>query len=152
MKMTFKFAALTTCLAGLVGCTGETDPAKAGLFDNLANLNSGEYDRQISAKDAEANAIIANNRASEQRIANMQGQSSANARQISSLRQQIAKTKAQAAAARSKVASDPTKLSQLNALEAQIDGIQSDVNAGAVSSATRTELTRVSAAISALTR
>jgi hypothetical protein len=152
MKTKFKFAFFVTCFSGLIGCTGETDPAKAGLFDNLANLNSGEYNRQIAAKDAEANAIIANNRASEQRIASLERQSSANASQISSLRGQIANTRAQATAARSKIGSDPAKISQLNALESQLNGIQSDVNAGSVSSATRTELTRVSAAISALTR
>lgn len=152
MRTKFKFALFVTSLSTLVGCTGETDPAKAGLFDNIANLNSGEYNRQIAVKDAEANAIIANNKASEQRIAGLQRQSSANASQISSLRGQIASTRAQASAARAKVGSDPAKVSRLNALESQLSSIQSDVNAGSVSSATRTELTRVSAAISALTR
>lgn len=150
-KRMLKTLALGLCGFGLAGCTGSTDPAEAGLFDNIKNLNSGEYDRQIAEKDAQAASIIANNNASQRRIDAKKRQSASNSGEISALRGQIAKVRAQASAARSRIGSDPAKVQRLNALESQLNGIQTDVNAGAVSSATRSELNRVSAAISALT-
>ena len=147
----FKIMAVGVCGLALTGCTGSTDPAEAGLFDNIKNLSTGEYDRQIAEKDAQAAAIIANNNASQARINQKRSQSAANSGEIQALRNQLNKVQAQASAARAQVASDPVKLQKLNALDGQLRGIRSDVNSGAVSSATRSELNRVSAAISALT-
>lgn len=134
----------------LAACTGSTDPTTATLFDNIRNLQTGEYDRQIAAKDAEAAAIIANNRAAESRISGLQAQSAANSRAIASLRSQIAAVRAEASAARAAVAGDPAKLSRLSQLEGQINAVQSDVNAGADPAVAQAELRRVSAAIRAL--
>lgn len=90
------FAVLVTVAA----CTGSTDPATATLFDNINNLNSGEYDRQIASNKAQANAIIAQNQAAEQRNAQLAAQKNANQQQINALRSQIAEVKAQGAKAR----------------------------------------------------
>jgi uncharacterized coiled-coil protein SlyX len=135
---------------GLVACTGSTDPTTANIFDNVRNLQSGEYDRQIAAKDAEAAAIIANNRASQSRISGLESQSASNSQTIAALRSQIASVRGQASAARAAVAGDPAKLAQLTQLENQINAVQSDVNSGADPSVARAELNRVSAAIRAL--
>lgn len=151
MSFSFKGLMAAGLVGALAGCTGSTDPETASLFDNIKNLNSGEYDRQIAEKDREAQAIIANNQASQRRIDSKERQVSSNAGEISALKSQLSQVKAQAAAARAKVASDPAKVQRLNALEAQLSGIQSDVNMGSVSAATRSELSRVSLAISALT-
>lgn len=142
---------LLASVVGLAGCTGSTNPETAHLFDNIRNLQTGEYDRQIAAKDAQAQAIIANNRASEARIGQMQRQASSNSAQISALRSQISSVRAEAATARSRVAGDPAKSAQLNRLEGQITAIQADVNAGGDPAVSRRELNQVSAAIRALT-
>lgn len=151
MKILLKPAMIVLAGSLVAGCTGSTDPATASLFDNIKNLNSGEYDRQIAEKDRQAQAIIANNNAAQSRIDSKQRQSAANRSQISSLRSQVSRVRSQASAARAQIGSDPAKLQRLNALESQLSGIQADVNAGSVSSATQSELRRVSSAISALT-
>ncbi|WP_434618444.1 hypothetical protein [Tabrizicola sp. M-4] len=135
---------------GLAACTGSTDPTTATLFDNIRNLNSGEYDRQIAAKDAEAAAIIANNRAAQSRISGLESQSASNSQTIAALRSQIAAVRGQASSARAAVAGDPAKVARLNALEGQINAVQADVNAGGDPGVARAELNRVSAAIRAL--
>lgn len=135
---------------GLAACTGSTNPTTATLFDNVRNLQTGEYDRQIAVKDSEAAAIIANNRAAESRISGLQAQSAANSRSIASLRSQIAAVRAEASAARAAVAGDPAKLSRLSQLEGQINAVQADANAGADPAVAQAELRRVSAAIRAL--
>lgn len=148
---TFASLACAGCMTvTLAGCTGSTDPATASLFDNIANLQSGEYDRQIAAKDAEAAAIIANNRAAESRIGGLQAQSASNQQKIAALRSQIAAVRGQAAAARSQIAADPAKVARLNQLEGQINAVQADANRGGDPDVARAELNRVSAAIRAL--
>lgn len=134
----------------LAGCSGSTDPATATLFDNIQNLQSGEYDRQIAAKDAEAAAIMRNNQASQARITRMEGQSRANSSAIASLRRQIAQARSEAAAVRPQVAGDPVKAARLKQLEGQITAVQADLDAGVDPSVAKAELGRVSAAIRAL--
>lgn len=138
-------------MLGLAACTGSTDPQTASVFDNYRNLQTGEYDRQIAAKDAQAAAIISNNRAAEGRIDRMQGQRAANASQIAALTSQIAAVRAEAASARRQLAGDPAGTARLQQLESQITAIQADVGAGANPAASRAELSQVSAAIRALT-
>ena len=58
----------------LAGCAGEINPAKASLFDNLRNISSGEYDRQISEQNAEVEKIIASNKASRKNISSLETQ------------------------------------------------------------------------------
>lgn len=140
-------AAITLVAAG---CSGSTDPATATLFDNIHNLQTGEYDRQIAAKDAEASALVRANQASQARITKLEGQSRANSAAIASLKSQIAAARAQAATARQQVAGDPGRTAQLRRLEGQIDAVQADVDAGMDPSVARAELGRVSAAIRAL--
>lgn len=136
---------------GLSGCTGSTDPATASLFDNINNLQTGVYDRQIAAKDAEAAAIIANNRASQARISGLEAQSASNSRNIAALRSQIAAVRGQASAARSQISADPSKIARLNQLEGQIRAIEADANGGGDPGVAGAELRRVSSAIRALT-
>lgn len=137
-------------LAAVAGCTGSTDPATASLFDNVRNLQTGEYDRQIAAKDAEVSAILANNRAAESRISGLSAQSRSNNATIAALRSQIAAVRQQAAVARGKVAADPAKLARLDQLENQISAVQADVDRGSDAGVAQSELARVSAAIRAL--
>lgn len=149
MKVTY-FMGAVLGLAGLAGCTGSTDPATANLFDNVRNLQTGEYDRQIAAKDAQVSAILANNRAAESRIGGLSAQSKANSQKIAALRSQIAAARQEAAVARGKVAGDPAKLARLDQLENQISAVQSDVERGSDPGVAQAELARVSAAIRAL--
>lgn len=142
------FACLAS--AAVAGCTGSTDPATASLFDNVRNLQTGEYDRQIAAKDAEVSAILANNRAAESRISGLSAQSRSNNATIAALRSQIAAVRQQAAVARGKVAGDPAKLVRLGQLENQISAVQADVDRGSDAGVAQAELARVSAAIRAL--
>ncbi len=137
-------------LIAIAGCTGSTDPTTATLFDNIANLNSGEYDRQIANNKAQADAIIAQNRAAEQRNAQLAAQRDANSSEIASLRQQIAEVKAQGAQARAASASDPVKLQQVQALDNQLSAVERDVNSGASASVVSSELNRIKAAYRAL--
>lgn len=61
-------------LTMLAGCTGEINPAKASLFDNLKNISSGEYDRQISEQNEEVEKIIASNKAARKNISSLETQ------------------------------------------------------------------------------
>ncbi|MEO1108184.1 MAG: hypothetical protein AAFX90_09705 [Pseudomonadota bacterium] len=137
-------------VTAVAGCTGSTDPTTATLFDNIANLNSGEYDRQIANNKAQADAIIAQNKAAEQRNAQLAAQSNANKAEIDSLRRQIADVKAQGAKARAASASDPVKLQQVQALDNQLNAVERDVNSGASSAAISSELSRIKSAYRAL--
>ncbi|WP_444462154.1 hypothetical protein [Rhodobacter capsulatus] len=152
MMTRFLFALLLPGAVILSGCSGSTDPETAHLFDNMRNLNNGEYDRQIAAKDAEAAAIIRNNNSAQARIGGLQSQTASNAQAIASLKSQIAAVRGEAAAARAQVAGNPAKLAQLNALEGQINAVQADVEAGGDIAVTRAELRRLSASIRALAR
>ncbi|WP_162946972.1 hypothetical protein [Ruegeria sp. EL01] len=139
-----------TSLLFVAGCTGSTDPTTATVFDNIANLNSGEYDRQIAQNKSQADAIIAQNKAAEQRNAQLAAQRNANQSEINSLRQQIADVKAQGAKARAASASDPVKLQQVQALDRQLVAVERDVSSGASPSVVRPELSRIKAAYRAL--
>lgn len=148
----FRFSKPVTLvsLIALAGCTGSTDPTTATLFDNIANLNSGEYDRQIAQNKAQADAILAQNKAAEQRNAQLAAQRNANQSEINALRQQIAEVKAQGAKARAASASDPVKLQQVQALDNQLGAVERDVSSGADPSVVRNELNRIKSAYRAL--
>lgn len=138
------------CLS-LAGCTGSTNPETATLFDNINNLNSGEYDRQIAANKAEANAILANNRAAERRISSLEAQRASNSRAISSLKGQVSSARSAASAARSAAAGDPAKLAQVRALDAQLASVSAEINSGAADpGVARSELRRISSAYKAI--
>jgi len=141
---------LAPALLVLAGCTGSTDPATATLFDNIHNLQTGEYDRQIAVKDAEAAAIISNNNAAQARINAKEGQVAANSSAIAALRGQIAAARSAAAAVRPRIADDPAKLARLTQLESQLSAVEGDIDAGADPAVARAEISRVSAAIRAL--
>ncbi len=147
---TFSFVAGALALGFLSGCTGSTNPADAHLFDNIRNLNSGEYDRQIAEKDRQAAEIVRNNNASRSRIASLESQRSQNSRTLGALQSDISSARRSAAAARNRVAGDPAKSQQLSQLESQISAVQSDVNSGADPSVARSELRRINSAINAL--
>ena len=141
---------LGPALIVLASCSGSTDPTNANVFDNMQNLQSGEYDRQIAVKDQEVAAIVANNQASEVRISGLSARSDANARQIAALRAKISAVRGEAAAARAKFSDDPAKLTILSNLENQITAVQADVDQGSDAAVAQAELARVSAAIRAL--
>ncbi len=134
----------------LAACTGSTDPTTATLFDNITNLNSGEYDRQIASNQAQANAILAQNKAAEQRNAQLAAQRNANQKEIDALRKQIADVKAQGAKARSASASSPEKLQQVKALDNQLLAVERDISGGMDPAVARSELSRIKSAYRAL--
>lgn len=136
----------------LAGCSGSTDPETAHLFDNVKNLNNGEYDRQIASKDAEAAAIVRQNNAASARISTLRSQSASNSAEIKALTSQISSLRAQTSSLRGKFSNQPDKLAQLNQLDGQLVQIRADVGAGTSPSVARAELNRVSAAIRALSR
>lgn len=146
-----KRLAVLIAAAGIAGCTGSTNPESATLFDNINNLNSGEYDRQISANQAQADAILRNNQAAEKRITNLESQRAANSGAISRLKAQAASTRQTALNARSRVAGDSVKSAQLSSLESQLASVSSEINAGSADSGIASaELRRINRAIAAL--
>lgn len=151
MKHFLKGAGLLTMVATMSACSGSTNPETATLFDNINNLNSGEYDRQIAANKSQAAAILANNRAAEQRIAGLESQRASGAKTISALKGEISSTRRSAAAARQKAAGNPAKLQRVSALEAQLASVEADINAGNADQASaKSELRRIRSALTAL--
>lgn len=147
--MTFKYLVPTALgVFLLAGCEGETDPAKANLFDNLRNIETGEYDRQIAANDAEVERIIASNNQAQRNINSLEAQKASNSREIASLRSEIKSLKSRLSALKSSAAgqANPAKVS---ALESQVKAIEVDLNSGASPSTLRAELRQISSAISA---
>lgn len=145
-------AKLAACLAAsslLAGCSGSTDPATAHLFDNVQNLNSGEYDRQIAAKESEAAAIARSNRTMEANVTAMQGQARQNDATIAALRAEIAAARVDASAMRLRVSGDPAKAERLSQLEGQIVAVEADSATGDAT-VLRGELARIRSAIRAL--
>lgn len=143
MRTPIRLAACLAVLTGLTACTGSTNPETATLFDNIRNLSSGEYDRQIAQLDAQSDAVIRQNRASEANIARLENTRAANSAEISNLRAQLAQVRAEAAAARSRVANDPAKLRQINALDSQINQVARDIDQGGDPTVLRNELQRI---------
>lgn len=133
---------LTAALA-LAGCTGETDPAKAGLFDNLNNLNKGEYNRQLAQGRSEAARIIADNKAREANIAGLQSQKRSNSATAGRLRSQIASVQSQLSAAKAKAAGDPAKLARLNQLGGQLSSVRAASQSGGSQSVLSAELASI---------
>lgn len=136
--------------AALAGCTGSTDPTEATVFDNIRNINSGEYDRQIAAKEAEADAIVAANEARQRNISSLEGQRAANAETIAALRAEIAQLQAEAAAVRASAGSDAATIQQIDRIDTQLVAVRNDVDAGADPAVVRNELGRIRSAIRAL--
>ncbi|MGP3698201.1 hypothetical protein [Rhodobacter sp. NSM] len=134
----------------LAGCSGSTDPATAHLFDNIANLNSGEYDRQIAQKDAEAAAIVRSNQRMQGDIDSMQRQSNVNRRTIAGLNQQIASARSEAASVRGQLGSDSIRLGQLNGYERQLAAVEREASAGSDPAVLQGEVARIRASIRAL--
>ncbi|GFE64084.1 hypothetical protein [Litoreibacter roseus] len=143
---------LTFCVAaaGLAGCTGSTDPSEAGLFDNIRNINTGEYDRQIAQNEAEAARITRENQARQSSINSLNRQKASNASTISSLRREIAALQSQLSSLRADAGSDAGKLAQINQLENQLVEVRSDANNGASAGIVRAELGRIRSAVRAL--
>lgn len=108
----------------LAGCTGETDPSKAGLFDNINNISSGEYDSQIARNEAEAARIVRANQAQQANINTLNRQKNANSATLNRLNGQLSQARAELSSARAKVAGDPAKTAQLNNLQGQLSSIQ----------------------------
>ena len=132
----------------LTGCEGQTDPSKANIFDNLRNIETGEYDRQIAKNDAEVERIIASNNAAQRNINSLEAQKVSNSTEIASLRSEIASLKSRLSALRSSSAGQ-ANAAQVSALEGQVKAIEADLNAGASPKTLRSELRHISAAISA---
>lgn len=132
----------------LAGCEGETDPSKANLFDNLRNIETGEYDRQIAANDAEAERIIASNNAAQRKINSLGSQKASNSQDIASLRSEISALKLRLNALKSSSAGQ-TNAAKVSALETQMRAVERDLDAGGSPSTLRSELRQISSAISA---
>lgn len=142
--------ALPILALGLTACTGSTDPATGTVFDNFRNLQSGEFDRQISAKQAQARSIEAANARSQARINSLERQRTSNASAISGLRGEVSALRAQISAARSANAGNPTRQAQLAALNSQVNAVNSELANGGDASIARSELRRIRSAVAAL--
>lgn len=127
----------------LPACTGSTDPTTATFFDNLGNLSSGEYDRQISDKQATAAGLQQENAERQQQVAALEQQRARNASAISGTRRDLASAKAAAAA-------DPAQMAQLDRLTVQLDSAEAAERRGADPAATRSEVKRIQDAIRAI--
>lgn len=145
MKTLVLSAAAVTLL--LAGCTGSTNPADAGLFDNIRNLQSGEYDRQIAAKEAEAAAITRANATIAADNSAMQAQSASNTALIAQLRAEIQALRAESSALRSNASVDKA---QLDRIDGQITAVEADLANGGDPSVLSAEMRRLRMAIRAL--
>lgn len=137
-------------MAALTGCSGETDPRKANVFDNIHNLNSGEYDRQVAAKEAEAQRIINANARSQRNIDQLRRTQASNASTIAALRSEIAAVRGEISGAKAKLAGNAAATRQLNQLSSQLTAVQNDVSRGGDAGVARSELKRIRAAVRAL--
>lgn len=125
----------------LSGCTGSTDPTTATFFDNLGNLSSGEYDRQIADKQTEAAGLEQEKARRQQQVAALEGQRARNASAISGARRDLAAARA---------AADPAQQVQLDQLALQLDSAEAAERRGADPAATRSEVKRIQEAIRAI--
>lgn len=135
---------------GLTACTGSTDPATGTVFDNFRNLQSGEFDRQIAAKQAQARSIEAANARSQSRINTLERQRASNASAIAGLRGQVSSLRSQISAARAANAGNAGAQAQLAALNSQVNAVNAELASGGDASIARSELLRIRAAVSAL--
>lgn len=148
----YKIVVVAASALLLAGCTGETDPSKAGLFDNINNISSGEYDSQIAATEAEAARIVRDNQSKQSSIAGLNSQKSANSATVNRLRAQIASAQYELNSARSKVSGDAAKTAQLNNLQGQLSSIQKASASGGTSSVLSAELSGIRRSIRLLTK
>lgn len=150
MRSTPPSACLALFCILLSGCSGSTDPSTAHLFDNINNLHSGEYDRQIAQKDAEAAAIIRSNQQMQGSIDAMQAQTAANRGTIAALREQLSAARQDAAAARNNLGADPVRLGRLQGYEAQLAAVEGQASGGSDPAVLQAEVARIRASIRAL--
>ena len=134
----------------LGACTGETDPSKAGFFDNINNLNTGEYDRQIAAGEATAAGIARDNQRRQASVNSLNAQKSANSATANRLRGQISAARSDLSAARAKAGGDPAKLARLRQLEGQISSVQKASASGGSDAVLRRELSSIRSSIRAV--
>lgn len=142
--------ALPIIALGLTACTGSTDPATGTVFDNFRNLQSGEFDRQIAAKQAQARSIEAANARSQSRINTLERQRASNASAIAGLRGQVSSLRSQISAARAANAGNAGAQAQLAALNSQVNAVNAELASGGDASIARSELLRIRAAVAAL--
>lgn len=147
MRLKSVFSSAIGCIL-LAGCEGETDPSKANIFDNLRNIDTGEYNRQIAANESEVERIIASNNAAQRNINSLEANKTSNSREIASLRSEIAMLRSRLSALRSS-AVGKTNAAQVSALEGQVTAVEADLDAGASPKTLRSELRNLSTAISA---
>jgi chromosome segregation ATPase len=131
----------------VAGCTGSTNPADAGLFDNIRNLETGEYDRQIAAKEAEAAAITRANANIAADNSAKQAQTVSNSALIADLKAEIRALRMELSAIRSRASADPAKLDRI---EGQIAAVEADLAGGGDPSALSAEVRRLKLAVRAL--
>lgn len=134
----------------IAGCTGSTDPTSATLFDNIQNLNSGEYDRQVRDANTEAARISQENRAQQGTIASLENQSAANQQTIQSLRGEISSLRSSIDGARAQAAGDAEKLGKLTQLDTQLRAVDASLVSGGDTAVARREVGQVRSAFRAL--
>ena len=143
MKNSVRFLSLASVLV-LANCTGETDPAKTNIFENIqATRPGGIFDQQIAARNAEAEALRMNNRNTQSRINTLDRQSRTNAATIADLRSEVASLRAEIASARSRLAAGSSQAEQLASLDRQALAVQRDVEAGGDVRVARRELSQI---------
>lgn len=137
-------------IAALAGCTGSTDPYEAGLLDNIRNLGTGEYGRQVQDLDrqtASAAAEIESNQAALD--AERQAQS-ANAAELSRLRQQIASVQSDIDKALAKISAEDTRRPELVKLKGNAAQIHQAVASGSPPSNASAQIDSIRASLRAL--
>ncbi len=115
-------AAALASAAMLGGCTGSTDPHRAGFLDSVGNLASGTYDQrqaglqqQRAATEAQAQQMAARaNELEQQRVALAAEENQARAR-LQSVNAQLYRDQQRLAALRQRQGVDQARLSQLQA-------------------------------------
>ncbi|MHA6325219.1 hypothetical protein [Roseivivax sp. CAU 1753] len=141
-------ALVPTLVLTLAGCTGSTDPETATVFDNMANTNSGEYDRQLAEKEAEAAAIGWDSDDIRADIATLEQQSAANSSRIAALRGQVASVRQEISRAR--VGASASDTARLGQLDRQAAAVQAEIDRGIDPSIASAELESIRAALRAL--
>lgn len=146
-RKTIAFLLLTGLIAG---CTGSTDPTSATLFDNIRNLNSGEYDRQRDTANAEAARISRANEAQRGSIASLERQSANNQATLKSLRAEISSLRSNISGAKAQAAGDAETLGQLQQLDTQLRAVDASLVSGGDPGVASREVSQIRSAFRAL--
>lgn len=134
----------------LAGCTGTTDPSRATLFDNIANLSGGVYREQEAQNSAEIDRLQGRVASLEGDVAAAEERRAANDAEIARLRREIAAAEAALRNARGGL-SDPEDVATAERLQGEINKARNAATAPDANVASiRNRITRINREISVL--